>query len=54
MSIEGLFLLLAAIQAQVIVKGIRRNETTTIKTVRKRRSCVIKLCKVECFATTRW
>ena len=54
MPIEGLFLLLAAIQAQVIVKGIRRNETTTIKTVRKRRSCVIKLCKVECFATTRW
>ena len=48
MSIEGLFLLLAAIQAQVIVKGIRRSETTTIKTVRKRRSCVIKLCKVEC------
>ena len=54
MPIEGLFLLLAAIQAQVIVKGIRRNETTTIKSVRKRRSCVIKLCKVECFATTRW
>ena len=54
MPIEGLLLLLAAIQAQVIVKGIRRNETTTIKTVRKRRSCVIKLCKVECFATTRW
>ena len=36
MPIEGLFLLLAAIQAQVIVKGIRRNETATIKTTRKK------------------
>ena len=34
MPIEGLFLLLASIQAQIIVKGIRRNETATIKTVR--------------------
>ena len=31
MPIEGLFL-----QARVIVKGIRRNETATIKTVRKK------------------
>ena len=36
MPIEGLFLLLASIQAQLIVKGIRRNETATIKTVRKK------------------
>ena len=36
MPIEGLFLLLASIQAQVIVKGIRRNETATIETVRKK------------------
>ena len=36
MPIEGLFLLLASIQAQIIVKGIRRNETATIKTVRKK------------------
>ena len=35
MSVEGLFLLPDCIQAQVIVKGIRRNETATIKTVRK-------------------
>ena len=35
MSIEGLFLLPASIQAQIIVKGIRRNETAT-KTVRKK------------------
>ena len=34
MPIEGLFLLLASIQAQIIVKGIRRNETETITTVR--------------------
>ena len=34
--IEGLFLPLASIQAQIIVKGIRRNETVTIKTVRKK------------------
>ena len=34
--IEGLFLLLASIQAQIIVKGIHRNETATIKTVRKK------------------
>ena len=36
MPIEGLFLLLASIQAQVIVKGIRRNETATTETVRKK------------------
>ena len=36
MPIEGLFLLLASIQAQIIVKGIRRNETATIKTERKK------------------
>ena len=36
MLIEGLFLLLASIQAQIIVKGIRRNETATIETVRKK------------------
>ena len=34
--IEGLFLLLASILAQIIVKGIRRNETATIKSVRKK------------------
>ena len=32
MPIEGLFLLPASIQAQIIVKGIRRNEKATIKT----------------------
>ena len=36
MPTEGLFLLLAFIQAQIIVKGIRRNETATMKTVRKK------------------
>ena len=36
MAIEGLFLLLASIQAQIIVKAIRRNETAAIKTVRKK------------------
>ena len=36
MRIEGLFLLLASIQTQIIVKGIRRNETATIKTVRNK------------------
>ena len=37
MPIEGfLFPLPASIQAQIIVKGIRRNETATIKTVRKK------------------
>ena len=36
MPIEGLFLLLASVQAQIIVKGIRRNETATIETVRKK------------------
>ena len=36
MLIEGLFLLLASIQAQIIVKEIRRNETATIETVRKK------------------
>ena len=34
--IEGLFLLLASIQAQIIMKGIHRNETATIKTIRKK------------------
>ena len=46
--IEGLFLMLASIQTQIIVKGIHRNETATIKT------CGIKLREGECFATTRW
>ena len=36
MPIEGLLLLLASIQAQIIVKGIRKNETAIIKTVRKK------------------
>ena len=36
MLIEGLFLLPALAQAQIIVKGIRRNETATIETVRKK------------------
>ena len=36
MRIEGLFLLPTSIQGQVIVKGIRRNETETIKTVGKK------------------
>ena len=36
MPIEGIFLLLASIQAQITVKVIRRNETATIKTVRKK------------------
>ena len=36
MPIEGLLFLPASIQAQVIVKGIRGNETATIKTVRKK------------------
>ena len=31
MPLEGLFLLLASIQAQIIVKGMRRNETATIR-----------------------
>ena len=35
-SIESLFLLLAYIQAQIVVKGIHRNETAAIKTVRKK------------------
>ena len=35
MPIEGLFLLPASIQAQIIEKEIRRNETVTIDTVRK-------------------
>ena len=35
MPIEGLFLLQASIQARIIVKGIRRNETAPIETVRK-------------------
>ena len=36
MPIEGLILLLASIQAQIIVRGIRRNETAIIKTRRKK------------------
>ena len=37
MPIEGLFLLPASIQAKIIVKGIRRNETAAaIETVRKK------------------
>ena len=36
MPIEDLFLLPASIQAQIIVKEIRRNETATIKIVRKK------------------
>ena len=36
MPIEDFFLLPASIQVQMIVKGIRRNETATIKTVRKK------------------
>ena len=36
MPIEGLFLLPASIQAKIIVKRIRRNETATIETVRKK------------------
>ena len=36
MPIEGFFLLPASIQAQLIVKGIRRNETATIKAVREK------------------
>ena len=36
MAIDGLFLLQASTQAQIIVKGIRRNKTATIKTVRKK------------------
>ena len=35
MPMEGLFLLPASLQAQIIVKGIRRNETATIKTRKK-------------------
>ena len=36
MPIEGLFLLPASIQAQIIGRGIRRNETVTIESVRKK------------------
>ena len=36
MAIEGLFPLPSSIQAKIIVKGIRRNETATIETVRKK------------------
>ena len=36
MPIEVFFLLPASIQVQMIVKGIRRNETATIKTVKKK------------------
>ena len=64
MPIEGLFLLLASIQAgQIIVKGIRRNKTATIETVTGKetidtwmwlsRSCGGELREEECFVTTR-
>ena len=58
MPIEGLSLLLGSIQAQVIVKGMRRNETETDnkdykKETIERRSCGIKLREAECFATMR-
>ena len=43
MPIEGLFLLLASIQAQIIVKGIRRNETATIKTKKETIETLIKI-----------
>ena len=33
MPTEGLFLLPASIQAQIILKGVHRNETATIKTL---------------------
>ena len=36
MPIEGLFLLPASIEAQIIVKGIRRNETVAIEIVSKK------------------
>ena len=36
MPIEGLFLPPASIQARIIVKGIRTNETGAIKAVRKK------------------
>ena len=36
MQTENLFVLPASIQAQIIVKGISRNETAIIKTVRKK------------------
>ena len=36
MQIEGLFLLPASKQAQIIVKAMRRNETATLKTVKKK------------------
>ena len=36
MPIESLFLLPPSIRAQIIVKGIHRNETATIETVRKK------------------
>ena len=36
MPIEGLFLLPASIRVQIIVKRIRRNETATIETVKKK------------------
>ena len=39
MPIEGLFLLPASIQAQIIVKGIRRNETATIRKKPLRHGC---------------
>ena len=62
MPIEGLFLLLASIQDQTIVKGIRRNEIATIdKDCKKetietlmclRRSYGGELHEAECFATT--
>ena len=61
MPIDGLFLLRASIQAQVIERGIRRNETATIKTKKEttetlmwlKRFCGIKLREAQCFAKTR-
>ena len=62
MPIEGLSPLLGSILAQVIVKGMRRNETATgnkdykketIETLMwLRKSCGIKLREAECFAKT--
>ena len=64
MPIEGfLFPLPASIQAQIIVKGIRKKWNSSNRDYKKetietwkwlRRSCGIKLREAECFATTRW
>ena len=61
MPIEGLSLLLASIQAQIIVKGIQKwnshNKDCTKETIETlmwlRRSCGGELREAECFATTR-